>query len=155
MPKLIRAIKALISRKAATRDFEPVLATSSFKTTCQQDEGRMIFFLFVCLAVSLVVIAMADEIERRSIRVLRHTIDVASENWAMENDGGLVKQQLETSTFPSTTYNNDQPTLQELDVLVNDIVNSSPKISQQDVSETTRQFDDIIKYDNFLKLLKS
>ncbi|KAL7427361.1 hypothetical protein ACHAXM_000814 [Skeletonema potamos] len=98
---------------------------------------------------------MADEIERRSIRVLRHTIDVASENWAMENDGGLVKQQLETSTSPSTTYNNDQPTLQELDVLVNDIVNSSPKISQKDVSETTRQFDDIIKYDNFLKLLKS
>jgi hypothetical protein len=153
MPRLIRAIKALASRKAATRDFERVLATPSFKTACQEDEGRMIFFLFVCLAVSLVVIAVADEIEWRANGLI-DTVDVVTDNCTVEKDGGLDKKHPESST-PSTTSNNEQPTLQELDDLVNDIVKKSPRRPQKEVSETTRQFDDIIKYDNFLKFLKS
>uniref|UniRef100_A0A7S2P610 Uncharacterized protein n=1 Tax=Skeletonema marinoi TaxID=267567 RepID=A0A7S2P610_9STRA len=170
--KVFRAVRALARRKVATRDVEPeeVLAKPSY-------EGRMILFLSICLVVSIIVVAIADKIERRLAARGDEldSVDDVSEKRAMESNGGgcskhpspppmsstrdsHAKSHRDITSSPAATSNgnDEESTFQELDDLVNDIVNSSAKMQKEkEVNETTRQFDEIIKYDNFLKLIKS
>lgn len=148
MLKLVRATKAFASRTAAIRNFEPDPHDDEGR------EGRMVLALSICLVISLLIVAIADEIERRSFVCERKgdSVDTVLEKIAVEEN-----RSPQQNTIPpvATPTNNAEQSLQELDELVNDIVNSSARASQKEVSESTRQFDEMMKYDKFLKLLKS
>jgi len=141
------ASRALASRKeAAGRDDETVLSTPFY-------ESRMMVSLsIICLVVSIIVVAIADEIERRSAAsgpVGIDSADNASEKRAIENN---PYRNTNSPAANSKHHNDEQSTLQELDDLVNDIVNSSARRQRE---KNPRQLDDNVKYDNFLKLIKS
>ncbi len=146
------ASRALASRKgAAGRGDETVLSTPFY-------ESRMIVsFSIICLVVSIIVVAIADEIERRSAASGPDGIDSAdnaSEKRAIENNpiaDSHAKSYRNTNSPAANSkhHNDEQSTLQELDDLVKDIVNSSARMQKY------CQLDDNVKYDNFLKLIKS
>ena len=158
MQKLVRAIGALVNRNAAVRgDVEPVSATPS-------DEGRMIFSLSICLVVSIIVVAIADEIERRSAACGdgMGSVDAGASPTPMSSIGDSHAAKSHRSMISSadaSNNNGEQPpqtimTNNQLDDLVDDIVKTSTKMKEE-ASKSTRQFDEIMKYDQFLKLIKS
>ena len=150
-PKLFRVVRAIASRNAAVRDVEPVSAIHA-------DEGRMILSLSICLVVSIIVVAIADEIERRTAARGDGIdgVDVgAGASSKSSNLHAKSHQNITSSTVVTSNSNNEeQSKLQELDDLVDDIVKSSTMI-KEDASKSTRQFDEMMKYDQFLKLIKS
>lgn len=123
-------------------------ADGEFKLT-EEGDG-VILFLLVSLLLSLFVVVVADEIERRHVKST-----AVSDKWALEN-GEFVNLPFPTPNasirdshtqsamvdFRPPSPNHDRPTMKELDDLVDDVA-------------ATRQFDEIMKYDKFLKLLKS
>ena len=173
LPKLSRAIRVVGSRKTANGDCEPVQVKSFFKIAWQDnnEEGRMILLLLFILFLSIVAIAIADEIDRRHANRLVDNVGARSNKWALKH-GGFVQLPFPTpmssvrdsqthpcspTASPSAETIIAQPKLQDLGPLADDIGKSTPtrtKISQKEESSATRQFDDIIKYDKFLKMLK-
>ncbi len=159
MAKLVRVGRALASRVLASRkgsagkgDDETVLPTPS------HEECRMIVSLsIICLIVSIIVVAIADEIERRSlvnVDGIDNSAENVTENRAVEKNpiGETRAISHRNSNSPSANsnhHNDEQSTLQELDELVNDIVNSSARMQKEVVREKS------VEYDNFLKLINS
>lgn len=173
-PKLFQAIRAVGSRKAANGDCESIQAQSFFKIAWQDnnEEGRMIAVLLFFLFLSIVVIAIADEIDRRRAnRLVGNNEGAGSNKWALKH-GGFVRLPFPTPMSSVRDSNSHpcspplsssaetiiaQPKLKGIGQLADDIGKSTPtrtKISQKEESAATRQFDDIIKYDKFLKMLK-
>jgi len=172
-PKLSQAIRAVGSRKTTNGDCEPVQVKSFLKIAWQDNEGRMILMLLFILLLSLVAIAIADEIDRRRAnRLVSNNVGAGSNKWALKH-GGFVQLPFPTpmssvrdsqthpcspTASPSAETIIAQPKLQGLGPLADDIGKSTPsrtQISQKGESSATRQFDEIIKYDKFLKMLKS
>ena len=174
-PKLFQAIRAVGSRKAANGDCEPIEQAQSFFKIAWQDnneEGRMIAVLLFFFFLSIVVIAIADEIDRRRAnRLVGINEGAGSNKWALKH-GGFVQLPFPTPMSSVRDSNSHpcspplsssaetiiaQPKLKGIGQLADDIGKSTPtrtKISQKEESSATRQFDDIIKYDKFLKMLK-
>ncbi|KAL7498867.1 hypothetical protein ACHAWT_010830 [Skeletonema menzelii] len=153
MPKLFRVVGALINQDAANKEVEPVSATPSY-------EGRMIFSLSICLVVSIILVAIADDIERRSAARgdRMDSLDAGVPPSSMSSIGDVHAAKSHPNVISpvaaSKNSNDEQSTLQELDDLVDDIVKSSTRMKEEN-SKSTRQFDEIMKYDQFLKLIKS
>ena len=169
LPKLSRAIRAVGSRKTVG-DCEPVQVKSFFKIAWQDnnEEGRMILMLLFILLLSIVAIAIADEIDRRHAnRLVGNNVGAGSNKWALKHGGFVqlpfptpmssVRDSCSPTASPSAETIIAQPKLQGLGPLADDIGKSTPsraQISQKGESSATRQFDEIIKYDKFLKMLK-
>ena len=163
---------AVGSRKTGNGDCEPIQIKSFFKIAWQDNEGRMIIMLLFIFLLSLVAIAIADEIDRRHAnRLVGNKVGAGSNKWALKH-GGFVQLPFPTpmssvrdsqthpcspTASPSAETIIAQPKLQGLGPLADDIGKSTPsrtQISQKGESSATRQFDEIIKYDKFLKMLK-
>lgn len=157
MSKLVRVCRALASRALASRtgaagkgDDETVLPTPS------HEEGRMIVSI-ICLVISIIVVAIADEIERRSVASgdgIDSSADNATEKSAMEKnpigETHAISHRNTNSPAANSNHHNDElSTLQELDDLVNDIVSSSARMQKEVIREKS------VEYANFLKLIKS
>ena len=168
LTKLSQAIRAVGSRKTADGDCEPVQVKSFFKIAWQDNEGRMIIMLLFLLLLSIVAIAIADEIDRRHAnRLVGNNVGAGSNKWALKHGGFVqlpfptpmssVRDSCSPTASPSAETIIAQPKLQGLGPLADDIGKSTPsraQISQKGESSATRQFDEIIKYDKFLKMLK-
>ena len=171
-PKLFQAIRAVGSHKTTNENCEPVQGKSFLKIAWQDNEGRMIVVLLFFLFLSIVVIAIADEIDRRRAnRLVGNNEGAGSNKWALKH-GGFVQLSFPTPMSSVRDSNSHpcspplpssaetiiaQPKLQGIGSLADGIGKSTPtrtKISQKEESSATRQFDDIIKYDKFLKMLK-
>ena len=150
MPKLFRAARTLVSRNAAVRDVEPV--------SIHANEGRMILSLSICLVVSIIVVAIADEIERRTAArgdgIDGVDVGAGASSTSSNLHAKSHRNRIISPVAARNSNNEEQSTLQELDDLFDDIVKSSTMI-KEDASKSTRQFDEMMKYDQFLKLIKS
>ena len=151
MPKLFQAVRAIVSRNAAVRDVEPV-------SVIHADEGRMILSLSICLIVSIIVVAIADEIERRTAArgdgIDGVGVGVGASSTSSNVHAKSHRNRIISPVAARNSTNEEQSKLQELDDLVDDIVKSSTMMKEE-ASKSTRQFDEMMKYEQFLKLIKS